>query len=243
MIHNNLSVALVACAVLTAPPFGATGARRLRRLWSIEPDRRRRPTRWSADRRWLSVPVAAVAGVLVGWPAGAGVALAAGTVCWLVVHRHARRRAEVVIDPLRLAAGWDLLAACLRGGLPVPRAVRAVARLLPEPAATALGTTAELLALGADPAKAWAPAAACPDTSALARAAKRTARSGAALAAAAVAEAGRIRGSTGDRAEARAQRAAVLVAGPLGLCFLPAFLCLGVAPVVIGLAGQLTVLT
>jgi hypothetical protein len=28
----------------------------------------------------------------------------------------------------------------------------------------------------------------------------------------------------------------VLITGPLGLCFLPAFLVLGVAPVVIGLA-------
>jgi hypothetical protein len=31
----------------------------------------------------------------------------------------------------------------------------------------------------------------------------------------------------------------VLVAGPLGLCFLPAFLCLGIAPVIAGLVGRL----
>jgi pilus assembly protein TadC len=37
-------------------------------------------------------------------------------------------------------------------------------------------------------------------------------------------------------ATARAERAAVMVAGPLGLCFLPAFVCLGVLPVVVGLA-------
>ncbi len=41
-----------------------------------------------------------------------------------------------------------------------------------------------------------------------------------------------------DIAEARAQRAGVLITAPLGLCFLPAFLVLGVAPVVIGLAGE-----
>ncbi|MFD1151692.1 secretion system protein, partial [Saccharothrix hoggarensis] len=46
------------------------------------------------------------------------------------------------------------------------------------------------------------------------------------------------RAAVSDQAEARAQRAAVLVAGPLALCFLPAFLCLGVAPVVIGLVGD-----
>lgn len=45
-----------------------------------------------------------------------------------------------------------------------------------------------------------------------------------------------------DRARlagARAQRAAVLVTAPVGLCFLPAFLALGVAPVVIGMASGL----
>ena len=39
-------------------------------------------------------------------------------------------------------------------------------------------------------------------------------------------------------AAAAAERAAVLIAGPLGLCFLPAFVCLGIVPVVAGLAGD-----
>ncbi|NUR42549.1 MAG: hypothetical protein HOV73_20935, partial [Streptomyces sp.] len=38
-------------------------------------------------------------------------------------------------------------------------------------------------------------------------------------------------------ATARARRAAVLVTAPVGLCFLPAFIAVGVLPVVIGLAG------
>jgi pilus assembly protein TadC len=42
----------------------------------------------------------------------------------------------------------------------------------------------------------------------------------------------------GDAARAAAERAAVLIAGPLGLCYLPAFLCLGIVPVVVGLAGE-----
>ncbi len=37
---------------------------------------------------------------------------------------------------------------------------------------------------------------------------------------------------------AAAERAGVLIAGPLGLCFLPAFVCLGIVPVVAGLAGD-----
>ncbi|ORB82442.1 hypothetical protein B1T49_27950, partial [Mycobacterium persicum] len=39
-------------------------------------------------------------------------------------------------------------------------------------------------------------------------------------------------------ATAGAQQAGVLIAGPLGLCFLPAFVCLGLVPVVAGLAGK-----
>ena len=37
-------------------------------------------------------------------------------------------------------------------------------------------------------------------------------------------------------ATALAERAGVVIAGPLGVCFLPAFACLGVVPVVAGLA-------
>ena len=39
-------------------------------------------------------------------------------------------------------------------------------------------------------------------------------------------------------AAAAAERAGVLIAGPLGLCFLPAFVCLGLVPVVAGLAAD-----
>ena len=48
-----------------------------------------------------------------------------------------------------------------------------------------------------------------------------------------------VRAEAAEAVAARAERAGVLVAGPLGLCFLPAFLALGIAPVVIGLAGPL----
>ena len=150
-----------------------------------------------------------------------------------------RRRRATAQDPLRLASCWDLLAACLRGGLPVPLAVQAVADQLPGRAADALRHTAELLALGADPVAAWAPALAEPLTAELARGARRSARSGAALAAVAEGLATRVRAGADDLAEARAQRAAVAVTGPLGLCFLPAFLCVGVVPVVVGLATRL----
>jgi hypothetical protein len=38
--------------------------------------------------------------------------------------------------------------------------------------------------------------------------------------------------------DAAVRRAGVWVLAPLGLCFLPAFLCLGVVPLVLGIAGD-----
>jgi Flp pilus assembly protein TadB len=182
--------------------------------------------------------------VLGGGSTGAVCALPLGFAAyvgsrWLLRRAEPDRQRARAPDSLLLASSWDLLAACLRGGLPVPAAVRIIAADVPEPAADALRHTAELLRLGADPVAAWAPALAEPCTAELARGARRSARSGAALAAVAEGLATAVRSGADDLAEARAQRAAVAVTGPLGLCFLPAFMCVGVVPVVIGLATRL----
>jgi pilus assembly protein TadC len=149
------------------------------------------------------------------------------------------RRRDARRDPWQEAGAWDELAACLRAGLSLDRAVRAVAASLPGTVAEALTHVADLLALGADPADAWAPALEEPATVRLARAARRSARSGAAVAEVATTVAADVRAEAAEAVSARAERAGVLVAGPLGLCFLPAFLALGIAPVVIGLAAPL----
>ena len=47
------------------------------------------------------------------------------------------------------------------------------------------------------------------------------------------------RAAAGDAAEATAERAGVLIAGPLALCFLPAFVVLGLIPTIAGLAGTM----
>lgn len=140
---------------------------------------------------------------------------------------------------LDLAGCWDLFAACLRAGMPVPTALRVIAGDLTGAAGTALAATADLLVLGAAPDQAWRPALDCPATTAVAKAARRSGHSGAGLAEALTAVAAGLREAAATQAEERAQRAGVLVAGPLGLCFLPAFLVLGVLPVVLGLASGL----
>ena len=45
-----------------------------------------------------------------------------------------------------------------------------------------------------------------------------------------------MRADAASHGAARAQRAGVTVLAPLGACFLPAFVCLGIVPVVAGLA-------
>ena len=97
-----------------------------------------------------------------------------------------------------MAATGDLLSACLRSGMPVSAAIRCVAGSAPPDAAAALRSTADLLALGAEPAQAWEPAKHCVATAELARAACRTARSGSALAAAGQEMAERARAMVGD---------------------------------------------
>ncbi|MFC7451281.1 type II secretion system F family protein [Rhodococcus daqingensis] len=149
-----------------------------------------------------------------------------------------RGRSRDASDPMAIAAGFDLLAACLQAGMPVAAAAGAVAESAPEPLSGALESAANLLALGAEPEIAWERAAMDSETEGLARMARRSSRSGAAFAGAVAELATQRRMAIEDRAVAAAERAGVLISGPLRLCFLPAFLCLGIVPVVVGLATR-----
>jgi pilus assembly protein TadC len=126
----------------------------------------------------------------------------------------------------------------------VSSAAAATAASAPPKLATVLRRAADLLALGADPDTAWsAPPGKAADpvdaqTDSLLRLARRSASSGAALADRVAELADQTRHDATHAAAAAAERAGVLIAGPLGLCFLPAFVCVGIAPVVAGLAGD-----
>jgi pilus assembly protein TadC len=147
-------------------------------------------------------------------------------------------------DPLAVASSLDVLAVCLEAGMAVSTAAAATAASAPPKLAAVLRRGADLLALGADPAVAWsispnkAAATADVQTDALLRLARRSASSGAALAGGVAELADQSRHDAAHTAAAAAERAGVLIAGPLGLCFLPAFVCLGIVPVVAGLAAD-----
>jgi Flp pilus assembly protein TadB len=229
--------ALLAAALLAA---GApTGRLRLRALHAPPPE----PAPPSPPVRPAWVAVGGVAAAASGWTVAgeaAAVLLAVtATAAGLLVVRRGRGDRDLAAEPdTELAAAWELLAVCLEAGLPVAPAVTAAAGALHGAVGTRLRRTAGLLELGADPAAAWLAAEELPALATFARAAGRSASTGSALAQVARTEGGRIRAALLDSAQEKAQRAAVHITAPLGLCFLPAFLVLGVAPVVVGLAGE-----
>jgi pilus assembly protein TadC len=143
-------------------------------------------------------------------------------------------------DTLAAASTFDVFAACLTSGMAVSSAASAAASSAPRELAAVLGRAADMLALGADPAAAWSNSELPFDSpcDALLRLARRSANSGAALAQGVADLADQSRHDAASAADARAQRASVLIAGPLGLCYLPAFVCLGIVPIVAGLAGD-----
>lgn len=144
-------------------------------------------------------------------------------------------------DPLAVASSLDVLAVCLAAGMAVSTAAAATAGSAPPKLARVLQRAADLLALGADPAVAWSISSETTvdvQTDALLRLARRSASSGAALAGGVAELADQSRHDAAHTAAAAAELAGVLIAGPLGLCFLPAFVCLGIVPVVAGLAGD-----
>jgi len=123
----------------------------------------------------------------------------------------------------------------------VPTAAAATAAYAPARLGALLRRASDMLAMGADPDTAWqAREGDEPDgCEALGRLARRSASSGSALAQGIAELAEQSRQNARHTATAAAERAGVLIAGPLGLCFLPAFICLGIVPVVAGLAGDI----
>lgn len=202
-------------------------------------------------RRRPVMPVAVfLAGALIApawwWLALlAGVGLAVGRGRWPArgsPRRRAARRRMLIVHA-------ELLASCLDSGLTMAVALRAVGDVLrgrPSPDGSAevliaLESVAAMLSLGADADIAWRPADVDEDLAPLAAAARRSATGGTTVADAVREHARQVREEARQDAARSAGRAGVAMTAPLGVCFLPAFLCLGLAPVVLGLLTQLSI--
>ena len=158
----------------------------------------------------------------------------------LVAVRAARRRTAARRLATRAAAApavLDLLGAGLLAGLNPHLAVLRVAERAPDALRKELAEAAAVLCLGATPAAALRAAAersGLDELRAAAGALEAAERWGAPPAEALAARAEALRSRARLRADAEAGRAAVRLAFPLVLCFLPAFVLLTVVPTVAG---------
>lgn len=196
----------------------------------------------AAARRWLPLVGVVCAGWgLVGGLGGTAVGLAAAAGLWRWRLKQAAagahtREADTAEAARQLPLAADLLSACIAAGAGPVLAAQAVGEALGGPVGDALARGAAEVRLGGEPGAAWSRLAALKGGRPLARLLERADVSGLPLAT----PVGRL--AAGARAEwtraatARARRAAVMVSAPVGLCFLPAFITVGVVPVVIGLA-------
>jgi Flp pilus assembly protein TadB len=236
----------LAVVLAAAAAFGALPAPRA--LPSASPTGAEAPAGGARDegmvRRWRwawAALAGAGAAVFVGGPlapiAGAGGA----AVVWVVAGRVeprglTRRREEVRRD---LPHVVTLLGAALRSGAAPGAAIDLVCRALPGAAADRLAPVAARLALGGDPLAIWSALADDPALGPLGRTMARTHRSGAPVVAAVDRLSGELARSSRAQVEDRARAVGVKAAVPLGVCLLPAFLLLGIVPLVAGLAGSI----
>ncbi|MET9733521.1 type II secretion system F family protein [Streptomyces sp. NPDC006458] len=255
-VVHRLWVVLVTGAAVFWVAHRLAGVRRERRvrrrlavLLAVEAavGRERRPSVVPALRTWL----APVGVVCAGWVlAGGFIGVLVGLIGAGVLSRWRRGRAEAEdtaggLDAARAAQGArqlplaaDLLAACIAAGAGPVAAAQAVGEALGGPVGEALARGAAEVRLGGEPAGAWRGLAAVPGAQGMARLLERADVSGLPAAGPVSRLAADARADWTRTATARARRAAVLVTAPVGLCFLPAFIAVGVLPVVIGLAGE-----
>ncbi|WP_157536486.1 type II secretion system F family protein [Kitasatospora mediocidica] len=203
---------------------------------------------WSWRRLWKESARPGLAGlavaVAVGGPVGllVGVLLAVALQRWLPAERSAadrRREHEDAQLVAQLPLASELLAACLSSSATPAQAAAAVAQTVGGPLGARLSAIASELSLGAPPVLCWGRLGDdCPALAPLARCLVRTSVSGAPPAAPLSGLAVAQRATASRAAHERVRRAGVLATAPLGLCFLPAFVLIGIVPVVMGLAAS-----
>jgi Flp pilus assembly protein TadB len=188
--------------------------------------------------------VAVAGAAALGWSVGGLLGwLVAAIAGWALVGWLRRAEPPAVREDRRTRAAAlpsvvDLMVACLRAGASQQEAVATVAAAASGSLRLDLERVARRLAHGAAPDAAWSLREA-PDLLRLSRVLGRSAATGAPAADLLDAVAGDLRAERREAWLADARLLGTRTAAPLGLCFLPGFVLLGVVPTVVGLAGQL----
>jgi len=229
------AAALAAVVLLTAPPS---------RL-----PRRRRPASARDDAsllRRLRLPLSLLAGAagwaFVGGVAGVIVATLLAPIAWrtltaapgpAALRREARLRADY---PLVV----ELLAVALSAGADVGTALRLVADAVGDPWRSRIADVLNALDIGKPPSEVWAELERDPRATGLGRALARSHATGVPVSEAMRRLAEDLREQADLASQAYARTIEVRAAAPLGVCFLPAFVLLGVVPLVAGVLGDLS---
>lgn len=198
----------------------------------------------SSAGTWLAsisfgVAVAVVAGGFVGAVMGVlAIPVSIAVVRWL---SSPSQRAHELALGRQSPLACDLMAAVLASGADPVSSLGAVARAVGDPLGGVLLDVQARLVLGADARSAWSAVAANDGLAVIASAMVRASESGAPLADALRRAASDLRLSRRAQLLARARVLGVRAVLPLGLCFLPAFVLLGVVPVVVSLISQVLV--
>ena len=229
---------IVALLLAAAVLVGGTSTRSSRRLGAFTPARRTRPRR-PLSRDTIIRIFAVVVGLSIALWIGNVFGFVLGSLGAAIVlfalsrssPRAVRRRQARLQQQAPLVA--DLLAACMSSGATIQASVSAVAHAIDPPMSEVMANVERSLTVGApDP---WSEL----EPSLLARAMQRSMRSGAPLSDVLPLIAEELRRDARLRAEAAARSAGVRAVLPLVACFLPAFLLIGVVPVVASLAQGL----
>ena len=183
----------------------------------------------------------ALAGLtLVDWPWSWVVAATLFGVTWRVAGQlepaSVRRQREQTRRELPHVV--HLLSLALSAGATVPMALRVVEEALPQ-STTELRAVRGQLELGVAPALVWSEVARRPALAPLGRALVRATKVGAAPSAALAQLALDLGEEARAQVEDRARAVGIKAALPLGLCLLPAFLLIGIAPLVVSTLSAL----
>ena len=178
-----------------------------------------------------AVPALDRLGALVPWLLGSVAALVTFVVLGRLEPGAARRRrAQLVLD---LPQALELLAAGLSAGLPLRSAAEAVVEVFDGPVGEELGNVATLVGLGTPDGEAWRGLRSHPQLGPVATDLARSVESGTTLVRALRRHARDARSARHAALEVAAKAVGVRSVLPMMLCFIPAFLLLGIVPTVV----------
>lgn len=185
-------------------------------------------------RRLIAIALACLVLVLVPGAAAVPLAVLFGGAGFVLLGR-LPARASRPAPAAQVAETLEFLAVCLDVGRPMSQAVAAVAEASPEPSRALLRQVGAHLALGRAGPDAWEELRHDPVWGSVAVDVARAERSGTPVAALLRVHADDARRESRDAAVKAARTVGVRSVMPLMLCFLPAFILVGVVPIIAGL--------